>query len=177
MWSLLYHTCIAVLSTRQANTYCIHLLAFTYRQDLISSPQFSAEVCRPSCEYKGHKNAFSIFSSYDVEAQSGRALVQDNLPGLPVYTVKIIHQFRVRRAQHLHRHGRQLLCKHTHARDACMHTRIRALGLVQMVYDVDTYWGLPHLVQFVPFLTGFLDTERNALSHTHAQCHSLRYTL
>lgn len=108
----------------------------THRQYLISSPQLSAKVCGPSCEYEGHKNAFSIFSSDDVEAQSGRALVQDDLPGLPVYTVKVIHQFRVRRAQHLCCHARQLLGKHTHARDARTHTRIRALGLVRMGYGV-----------------------------------------
>lgn len=129
-------------------TFVFIFMVSTYRQDLVSSAQFSTEVGRPSSQDEGDENAFSIFSSHDVEAQSGGALVEDDLPGLPVHTVQIIHELRVRWAQHLHR-----WCKHTH--DACTHThtrrRVHTPGSVQnrllcsRATMADTYWGLLHL--------------------------------
>lgn len=68
----------------------------THRKDSISPPQLPAEVSRASSQDEGHKDPLAIFPSNNVEAQAGRAFVQDDFPGLSGRTHKGQGDIRVR---------------------------------------------------------------------------------
>lgn len=55
----------------------------THGHKLVAPAQFSAEVSWSAGQDKGHKDAFSIFSPYNVEAKTRGALLQHHLPRLP----------------------------------------------------------------------------------------------
>lgn len=68
------------------------LRSFTYRQDLVAALQLSTQVGRAAGQDEGDKDPLAIFTTHDVEAQAGGALVEHDLPGFPVQTVQIVHQ-------------------------------------------------------------------------------------
>lgn len=65
---------------------------FTHRQDLVTALQLSAQVGRAARQDEGDKDALAVFTTHDVEAQAGGALVEHDLPGFPVQTVQVVHQ-------------------------------------------------------------------------------------
>lgn len=79
-------------SRTRCGTLPMQLRTFTYRQDLVTALQLPAQVGRAARQDEGDEDALAIFTTHDVEAQAGGALVEHDLPGFPVQTVQIVHQ-------------------------------------------------------------------------------------
>lgn len=79
-------------SRSRCGTLPMQLWTFTYRQDLVTALQLSAQVGRAARQDEGDEDALAIFTTHNVEAQAGGALVEHDLPGFPVQTVQIVHQ-------------------------------------------------------------------------------------
>ena len=52
-------------------------------QDLVPAPQLSAHVRRTACQDEADEDSLGILAAHYVESQSGAALAQGDLPGLP----------------------------------------------------------------------------------------------
>lgn len=59
--------------------------AFPHRQNLVSLPQFPAQVRGAPGQDEGDEDAFTILAAHNVEAQAGGAPVDDDPPRLPGY--------------------------------------------------------------------------------------------
>ena len=61
----------------------INVCSGTHRYELVSTAKLSAHVGRTSRQNERDEDSFAVFTTHDVEAQSGSAFAQQNLASLP----------------------------------------------------------------------------------------------